>query len=159
MVLLLPERTRQHVLTAMGATPHVVQRLVECCPLESPAWDTVVPGRFTPREHIAHMADWEEVFFERLRLTVEEDEPIVPNPDETALSIERLYAQSDPREKAELFARRREALVEFLRARQPQDWARVGVHPKNGRMSLEAQAVHVIGHDGYHLDFLARMLR
>jgi hypothetical protein len=154
----LPPRTREHVITALGATPVVLLRLVERRPASDPVWEHQVPGRFTPREHIAHMADWEEVFFERMRLTVEEDEPPVPNPDETALSIERKYSSSIPLEKVQLFAERRLKLIDFLKGREDNDWQRVGVHPKNGPMTLEAQAVHALGHDGYHLDFLARTL-
>src|SRR5690349_11158465 len=129
---MLPSKTREHVITALGATPLVLARLVECYPSEGPQWDRQEPGRFTPREHVAHMADWEEVFHERIRLTAEMDQPPVPNPDETALSIERQYSLSDPIGKAQLFAVRRQALIDFLKERQEDDWQRVGIHPKNG---------------------------
>jgi hypothetical protein len=154
----LPPRTREHVITALGATPVVLLRLAERFVPTDPVWEYQAPGRFTPREHVAHMADWEDIFFERMRLTVEVEEPLAPNPDETALSIEHKYSSSIPLEMVQLFAERRQKLIEFLKAREASEWHRTCIHPKNGSMTLEAQAVHVLGHDGYHFDYLARTL-
>lgn len=157
---MLPPRTRDHLLLALGTTPRVLQRLISSFPTDDPAWDTQIPERFTAREHVAHLADWEDVFFERVRRTIDEDRPLVPNPDETAMAADRGFALSNPHVKAQEFAERRERLVSILEPLTDDQWQRIGIHPnpRNGPMTIEAQAVHVLAHDGYHMDYLSRHL-
>ncbi|MFY9234046.1 MAG: DinB family protein [Fimbriimonadaceae bacterium] len=155
---MLPDRTREHLLLALQTTPRVLRRIIAPFPGGYPVWDIVVPGRFTAREHIAHLADWEEVFYERAAKTIEQDQPDIPNPDETEMAIERGFAVADPHERLEIFRERRARLVALFRELGEEQWSRAGMHPKNGPMTLEAQAVHILGHDGYHLDYLVRHL-
>lgn len=155
---MLPHRTREHVLLALRTTPAVLKRLIAGFASSAPVWDHQVEGRFTSREHVAHLADWEEVFFQRIRWTLDRDRPAVPNPDETAMANDRGFSRSDPHEQADIFAARREALADLLSVLSDGQWDRVGIHPKNGEMTIEAQAVHVLGHDGYHLDYLTKYL-
>lgn len=156
--MLLPPKTLEHVITALGATPAVLARLVTLRPESDPGWDLQLPNRFTPREHVAHMADWEDVFYARVQQTMEQSGTVLPNPDETQLSVDHNYAISSPLQQAQVFAEKRERLRALLKGLSEEEWARKGTHPAHGPVSVEAQAVHALGHDGYHLDFLARHL-
>ena len=69
------------------------------------------PDRFTIREVIAHLADWEPVFLERLTRMRFEDHPTLPDYDEGQRAIERGYAQSDWHAQAPLFAGRRREII------------------------------------------------
>src|SRR5687768_17263379 len=156
--MLLPLNTRLHVLTALDASPWVVRRLAETVPAEDPRWQRADAGRFACREVIAHLADWEVVFAERLRRTVAGDTQPIEDADAEQRAESEGYSVVPVLEGAELFMSRRRSLVEYLVALPDDAWGRAAVHPRHGPMTVEAQAVHVLGHDGYHLGYLARLL-
>ena len=64
----------------------------------------------------------------------------------------------DPHESIQLFGLARQDLTRFVKGLSDADWDETAVHPRHGSMSLEVQAVHVLGHDGYHLDAISSML-
>ena len=109
------------------------------------------PDRFTIREVMAHLADWEPVFLERLTRMRSEDHPTLPGYDEGQWAIDHGYAQTDWRAQARLFADRRRETVALLRSCGSSDWARTADRPEIGVLTVEAQALLIPLHDTYHL--------
>ena len=109
------------------------------------------PARFSLREVVAHLADWDPVFSERLTRMQREDHPTLPGYDEGAWAIEHNYADSDWREQLALFTDRRRALMEQVRAFAPNDWARTGDRPEIGVLSIQDLTMLIPLHDLYHL--------
>ncbi len=155
--MVLPAKTREHVLTGLSATPRVLGLLSGPLNPDSPVWELSLPGRFTLRETMAHLADWDEVFMRRAKATLK-GEASAPDPDSGKMAIEKKYARLDPHDSVRRFARARWDLVQFFKNLRDEDWGKVITHPRHGEMSLEVQAVHVLGHDGYHLDAITSML-
>jgi len=155
--MILPRTTREHVLTGLSATPRVLGLLTGPLNPESPVWELSLPGRFTLRETMAHLADWDEIFMQRAKATLK-GQGSVPDPDSSKLAAEKNYARLDPHDSVRRFARARWDLVRFFNDLKEEDWAKVTEHPRHGSMSLEVQAVHALGHDGYHLDAITSML-
>ena len=155
--VVLPAKTREHVLIGLSATPRVLALLSGPLNPESPVWELSLPGRFTLRETMAHLADWDEVFMRRAKATLRR-EASVPDPDSGKLAIEKQYARLDPHDSIRRFARARWDLVRFFKDLNDEQWGKVTTHPRHGAMSLEVQAVHALGHDGYHLDAITSML-
>ena len=115
------------------------------------------PERFTFREVLAHLADWEAVFQRRIEQTLDEDKPALIGLDAGSRS-DHDYAHADP---AECRARFRQGHADCWRpcAASPAQWERVGTHAEIGPISLEAQAVMITSHDGYHLRPILEWLR
>jgi hypothetical protein len=155
--MILPTKTREHVLTGLSATPRVLGLLSGPLNPQSPVWELALPGRFSLRETIAHLADWDDVFFVRANATLH-GTTVVDDPDSAKLAAERNYARLDPHESVQRYAQARHRLVQFFRALGAADWTKSAVHPRHGAMSLEVQAVHVLAHDGYHLDAITTMM-
>jgi uncharacterized damage-inducible protein DinB len=154
---MLPEKTREHVFTGMSATPRLLGLLSGPLAPDSPVWELSLPGRFNLRETVAHLADWDVVFLKRAEATLAGKEAPA-EPESGQLAIERNYQAMDPHEAVMRFARARYDLVKFFKRLKPEDWDKSIVHPKHGPMTLEAQAVHAYGHDGYHMDAIASMM-
>lgn len=157
--MLLTPSTRSRAITALTGTPLILERLAAPFPSDHPAWDVRIPDRFTPREHVAHLADWERIFYDRLSLTCGSVAPRLPNPDPEGLAMTNSYAASDPHERARAFAEARKETLGFLSGIEEADWDRIGIHPAHGKLTLESQFIHIMAHDGYHLEFLAKHLR
>jgi uncharacterized damage-inducible protein DinB len=109
------------------------------------------PERFTLREVICHLADWEPIWLERMTRIVGEDTPTLPGYDEEQMVIDNNYASQSAQSALKRFKTGREATVVFLLAREDADWGRVGVREEVGEMTLLMLAAMITGHDLYHL--------
>lgn len=107
--------------------------------------------RFTLREVVAHLADWDAIFLERLSRTRDEHEPLLPNIDEGRLALDNEYSKSDLTEQLRLFGECRARLAAFARELTSEKWQRNCQHQRVGRLTLEGLALLIPLHDAYHL--------
>lgn len=151
---------KRYVLSALEGTPDVLEQLLRGVSAEDPAWDRRPdPERFTIREVLAHLADWEEVFLDRLTRTREQEEPVLQGYDEGQVALDRDYAHQDSYANLARFRKGREKLIAFLRSMNDAEWGRIGRHTEIGPISLESQAALICGHDGYHTWQIAQWLK
>jgi len=108
-------------------------------------------NRFTIREIMAHLADWDEVFLGRLKRTRAEDDPTLDGYDMDKRAASHYYGATDVREQVALFRVRRARLVAFLRELETGDWARSCVRPEIGRLTMEELTLMIPLHDSYHV--------
>jgi len=116
------------------------------------------PGRFSPREVVAHLADWEPVFLERMQSAVGGSCPSVQVYDEADWAIEHGYGKSDVLAQADLFRDRRQDTIDFLKTLTPEQWKLTFNHPERGELSIEDQGNMLLGHDLYHIRQLMEVL-
>jgi len=140
-----------YLFKGLELAPATVERIVSLVP-ES-AYDTKTdPERFTFREAIAHLTDWEPINIDRLHRGVNEPGCTVPGYDEGQRAIDLNYAALDPRDQAKIFAAKRAELVAYLRTLKDEDWDKVYYHSERGRQTVYEQAVTILGHDMYHIE-------
>jgi hypothetical protein len=115
-------------------------------------WDAKPLGedRFSIRESLAHLADWEPIWLMRAQRTLAEDKPNLPGIDEGELAIKNDYASSDPQESLRRYRQGRKELVAFFRGLSDANWNRTFEREDVGEVSLFELASMVLGHDGYH---------
>jgi hypothetical protein len=144
-----PVAARDYLLKALETTPLLITALLEG---KAPQWDRRPdPERFTLREVLAHLADWEPIWLERVKCMATEDFPFLPSVDESALVIENDYANCDPEESIAKQRQGRAALVRFLSPLPIEAWDRTGNREFVGVLTLQQQAAMTLSHDGYHL--------
>ncbi len=141
---------RNYIFSGLESGPELVAKLIEGLS-QKEADSRPDPDRFTIREVIAHLADWEPIFLGRMKRICEEDAPVIAGIDEGQLAIDNEYDKTDPTERIGLFRKRRAELIAFLQERKPNEWNRTGNRPEIGIITLEALAVLPIIHDTYHL--------
>lgn len=147
---MLPDRIHLYLLLDLECAPAVLARLLADV-TDPAAWDRRPdPDRFTLREMVAHLADWDGVFLGRMTQTRDEENATLRGLDEGQVAIDHDYAHADPQECLMRYEAGREKIVAFLRALSPEQWGRVGTHTEVGPISLETQAVLIAVHDGYH---------
>ncbi len=142
---------RDDLLSALGSSPKVFERLLRVFP-KSRLDDRSDPDRFTPREVIAHLADWEQVILDRIR--VANLRPGTPGPveDPTQRAHSHHYGDKDVFHEAEVFESRRLTTIEYLNGLNAVDWKKSFIHQSMGEITIEAYMVNILEHDMYHLD-------
>ena len=146
-----------YLFKGLELAPPALERIVSLVP-ESAFDSKNDPGRFSFREAVAHVADWESINLDRLHRGVEEPGCTVPGYDEGLLAVERNYQTWDPREQVRRFAEGREKVMAYLRGLSDEEWERVYYHAERGRQTVFEQAVTILGHDMYHLEQLTQYL-
>jgi hypothetical protein len=115
-------------------------------------------GRFSPREVIAHLADWEPILLSRMHTAVNTPGGRIEPYDEGEMAIAHKYSESDVQEQLRKFASSRAETAAYLRALPQSEWSKAGRHPERGEMSVIDQAGMLIGHDMYHIEQLSTYL-
>ncbi|HEX5322983.1 MAG TPA: DinB family protein [Capsulimonadaceae bacterium] len=146
-----------YLMGALEETPALFARLLDGIADEQ-ADRRPDPDRFTIREVMAHLADWEPVLQERLRMTRDEDQPTLEVVDPAKRAIEHDYAHSDVREQLQLFAERRAATSAIVRNFTLEQWERKAIRPNIGAMTMESIVALIPLHDMYHLRQVAEWL-
>lgn len=142
-------------LDALEGTPHALQRLVDLIPAER--WEQrPAADRYSPKELLYHLAEVEEVFFQRYRLIAEQEKPqlTVYDPHDT-LSGER-FAGGSVAEGLARFTEARRRSVQYLRHLPEETRERTGVHPEFGEWSIFQQVQLCVAHDLLHLGDILR---
>ena len=158
---MLTERTRHYLLLDLESAPDVLARLLADTPDPAVYDRRPDPDRFTLREMVAHLADWEAMFLERLTKTRDEENAILQGLDEGQVAIDNDYAHADPAECLARYKAGRVKIVSLLPGLVPEQWGRTGRHTEIGPITLEEQAILIAAHDGYHrqqtLEWLAHV--
>ena len=85
-------------------------------------------GRFTLREAVAHLSDWEEIDLGRIKQIVSSPGSDIEPFDEVELASKNGYETLDVHKQLTLFAQRRATTVAFLESLPPESWALSAVH-------------------------------
>jgi hypothetical protein len=148
---MVPDRVKLYVLESIEGTPIVLRSLLSRLPDDSSFWDSrPEPDRFTLREVIAHLADWDEVFFARIERTVNEDNPTLEIIDPEKLAVENNYSAQDVSSSFVRFRKNRSKLAAYLKELPVSSYSRNAERVDIGPLSVWTQIVMILGHDGYH---------
>jgi uncharacterized damage-inducible protein DinB len=151
MPVTTPLRTPAECVSELEEFPDELARAIfdghDLEALTEPASD----GGWGVVEILPHLRDWEEIYLQRIRRIVEEDQPRLPGFDDSLWSIERDYRGQDPEETFASFQQLRGQTVEFLRPLPPEAWLRMAEHGTYGEISLQWLANHICDHDREHL--------
>ncbi|MGH9414928.1 MAG: DinB family protein [Terriglobales bacterium] len=115
------------------------------------------PGKWTPREILAHLADEEIVFGFRYRQAVAEDHYVVQPMDQNRWA--RAYSIYSSEQAVALFTAVRAWNLVFLRLLSTEQWAKPLTHPERGTMTFRVLVETGAGHDLNHLSQLAAAQR
>ena len=141
---------RSYLLNALASTPELLEPLLRDLSADEADFRPDAQ-RFTVREVVAHLADWDAIFLDRLRRTRDEDEPFLRDRDEGQMALGNNYARADVSEQLRIFRANRAQMCDFARDVADNDWQRVCRHERAGKLTLEALATLVALHDVYHL--------
>ncbi len=138
-------------LNALSATPEkildLLDRLEKASKLDLPR----EPGKWTPRQILAHLADVEAVQTVRVMAMLAQDNPVMLGFNADDWAAAGRYASRDPRQSAQVFAGARAHNLELWAALSPDQLGRKGTHPSRGEFTVGAWLGFVAKHDLNHL--------
>lgn len=117
------------------------------------------PERFTPREVVAHMADFDAIFLSWIKLAVDSPGSQIENWDEDELAAKNDYASTDVQEQLERLKQARAEATTYVRALSKEQLEQASVCQYRGPMSVEDQCGFWLGHDLYHIEQLSAYLK
>jgi DinB superfamily len=114
-------------------------------------------GKWSVQHVVRHLADSEIVYGYRLRLIVAAERPAIPGYDQDAWADRLGYLDGTLDDALADHAALRAMNLRWLRARTPEELARVGLHSERGEESVLHVARLLAGHDRLHLRQIARI--
>lgn len=138
----------------IAATPGEVGKLIDAI---GPArgFQPPAPGKWSPGEIVAHLADCELVFGFRLRQTLAEDSPVIQPFDQEKWA--KTYHGIMPAEALQAFKSFREWNLILLEDLPAAARSRQVTHPERGTMTFQTIVETMAGHDLNHLAQLRRI--
>jgi uncharacterized damage-inducible protein DinB len=115
-------------------------------------------GGWTVAEVIGHLLDCERLFLERAKLTLTQDCPDLPFPDQAEDVIKGRYNERDPETTLTYWRQVRDDYLAYLGTIPDDAWAREGKHPEYAPLSLNDQLFLACRHDLLHIEQMTRIL-
>jgi uncharacterized damage-inducible protein DinB len=138
-------------LLALRHTPAILERILDDVPPSRYA-ERVSEDRFTLHEMVCHIADFEDIYIERMRAAIKQDGVEVPDVDEGLRAIEKQYDCRDLHKELEVFGNRRRDTITFLEELTEEDLAKKFTKEGIGTVTIAQYLAILSGHDLYHLE-------
>lgn len=113
-----------------------------------------VPGKWSTRQVICHLADFEPVYADRMKHVIAEDEPTFPGGFDRQFAEHLAYDKRDIEEELTMIEVTRSQLVRILRSLPSEGFERTGIHSVRGPMTLRALLEAITNHIPHHIRFI-----
>lgn len=140
----------QYFANSIQSNARVFQFLLRDLGANDSRWDSRPDSeRFTLREIVAHLVDYDSVSRERFEQMIRGDQPELADWDPTDAAAH--YSTRHPLHGLESLVLSRRELGDWLMGLSEKEWAHTGTRPRVGEFSVEEGAAMVLAHDSYHL--------
>jgi uncharacterized damage-inducible protein DinB len=113
-----------------------------------------VPGKWSTRQVVAHVADFEPIYADRMKRVIAEERPTLFGGDPDVFAARLAYAERNVDEELEFIAIVRRHVGTILRAVTPDNFQRCGIHSESGPLSLETLLRTITKHIPHHVAFI-----
>ena len=145
------------LLTEYAAGPDLLAPKVASLPDD--VVDAVpVPDKWSIRQVVCHVADFEIVAADRIRRILAEDNPTLLDGDPDLFVDALQYGHRDINSELNLISAVRVSVAQILSACDVEVFQRTGVHSAEGPMTLETLLERSVNHVPHHLTFINEKL-
>lgn len=142
---------------AFASGPKVMERLMRVFPTDR-FDEQIERDRFTAREVIAHLADYEQTVLDRIRVANQSPGRSVPAFDPDTQSQAHNYAAKEPFHEAEVFESRRQMTIDYLKDLNEADWSKTFVRADGKAISIREYVAMAMAHDLEHIEQISAYL-
>ena len=115
---------------------------------------TPVPGKWSIRQVVCHIADFEPVYADRMKRVLVEDNPTLFGGDPDVFAAGLHYEKRRVPDELELISAVRRQMAVILRNTAVEDFQRTGVHSEAGPLTLETLLERITRHIPHHVTFI-----
>ena len=109
-----------------------------------------IPGKWSAREIVHHLADSESISAQRLRRLLTEEDPVIQGYDQEVWAVLLRYNLRDHAPALDYFRAARATTVQLMHEMSDEDWKRTGRHTESGPYTattwLRIYAAHAHNH-------------
>jgi hypothetical protein len=116
-----------------------------------------IPGKWSAREIVHHLADSESTSAIRLRRLLVEDKPLIQGYDQDQFASKLRYNERDMAPSLEAFRAARATTAQLLSLMSEEEWRREGVHSESGRYTVEDWLAIYAAHAHNHAAQIQRL--
>lgn len=113
-----------------------------------------VPGKWSTRQVICHIADFEPVYADRMKRVIAEEQPTFFGGDPDVFAQRLAYDQREIEEELQLIEAVRKHMARILGSLAADQFQRTGNHSVDGSITLETLLNRITGHVPHHLQFI-----
>ncbi|MGH7127350.1 MAG: DinB family protein, partial [Planctomycetaceae bacterium] len=113
-----------------------------------------VPGKWSTRQVVCHIADFEPVYADRMKRVIAENEPTFFGGDPDVFAARLAYEQRDVAEELRLIEVVRGQMARILRTLSPEGFQRKGIHSADGPLTLQTLLERITRHVPHHVRFI-----
>lgn len=141
------------LIDAYLAGPDLLEKAVGA--LSESQLDAVpIPGKWSTRQVICHIADFELVYADRMKRVVAVSEPTLFGGDPDVYAARLNYEQRNVQEELQLVKAIRVHMARILRSLTENDFQRIGHHSEDGPLTLETLLQRITEHIPHHIRFI-----
>jgi uncharacterized damage-inducible protein DinB len=113
-----------------------------------------IPGKWSTRQIICHIADFEPVYANRMKLIMAEENPTMFGGYPAVFAAGLAYDERDIEEELQLIAAVRRHVARIMKTLKPEQFGRTGEHSIDGPISLEVLLQRITNHIPNHIAFI-----
>ncbi len=147
---------RKELIAKYASGYEEVSRALDGFPAESLAAHPI-PGKWSAREIVHHLADSESTSAIRWRRLLVEDGPVIQGYDQDQFAARLRYNERDMAPALEAFHAARATTTQLLTLLTEEEWKKEGVHSESGRYSVEDWLVIYAAHAHNHAAQIQRL--
>ncbi len=114
-----------------------------------------IPGKWSTRQIICHLSDFEPVYADRMKRVIAEDDPPLRGGDPDVFAAKLAYDARDIEEELTLIEAVRKHTARILKTLSDETFQRTGMHSADGPLTLETLLKRITGHIPHHVKFIA----
>ena len=113
-----------------------------------------IPGKWSTKQVMCHIADFEPVYVDRMKRVIAEHEPTLLSGDPDLFAARLAYDQRDVAVELDFIEAARTHMGAILRSLKPEDFLRKGNHSEAGPITLETLLTNITNHIPHHIKFI-----
>ncbi|MBX3438055.1 MAG: DinB family protein [Planctomycetaceae bacterium] len=113
-----------------------------------------IPGKWSTRQVVCHIADFEPVYADRITRVIAEDRPTFFGGDPDLFAARLAYSARDIVEELVLVDAVRRHVGRILRTLPVEAFERVGIHSEDGPLTLGTLLQRITNHIPHHVRFI-----
>jgi uncharacterized damage-inducible protein DinB len=114
-----------------------------------------IAGKWSTRQVVCHIADFEPVYADRMKRAIAENQPTVFSGDPDVFAAKLAYDGRNLEEELQLIDSVRKHVARILRTLGPDVFQRTCNHSEEGPLTVETLIQRMIGHIPHHIKFIA----